>query len=74
VYVRNQRLKASQSTAPAPTWGMAGMAVPTHELRSGVTPWSVIFAGREATRKACGVLVAMLQGHSWAPTPPTGAW
>lgn len=25
--------------------------------------------GGEATRKACGVLVAMLQGKSWAPNP-----
>ena len=24
--------------------------------------------GGEATRKACGVLVAMLQGKSWTPT------
>ena len=29
---------------------------------------------REATRKACGVLVARLQGKSWAPTPSTGQW
>jgi hypothetical protein len=32
------------------------------------TPTSVGCADYEATRKACGVLVAMLQGHSWAPT------
>ena len=25
-----------------------------------------------ATRKVCGVLVARLQGKSWAPPPPTG--
>ena len=25
--------------------------------------------GREATVKACGVVVARLQGHSWAPNP-----
>jgi hypothetical protein len=75
VYVRNQRLKASQSNTPAPIWEIwAGMAVHTPEFCSAVTLWSVIFAGQEATRKACGVLVAMLQGHSWAPTPPTGAW
>ena len=23
--------------------------------------------------KACGVVVAMLQGHSWAPTPSNGS-
>jgi hypothetical protein len=34
----------------------------------------VASAGPEATRKGCGVLVARLQGNSWAPPPPTGAW
>jgi hypothetical protein len=29
---------------------------------------------KEATRKACGVLVARLQGISWAPHPSTGQW
>ena len=29
--------------------------------------------GQEATVKACGVVVAMLQGHSWAPTPLSGS-
>jgi hypothetical protein len=32
----------------------------------------VRFAGREATAKCCGVAVAMLQGHSWAPIPSNG--
>ncbi len=30
-------------------------------------------ADREATVKVCGVAVAMLQGHSWAPTPSNGS-
>jgi len=30
--------------------------------------------GGEATRKACGVLVAMLQGKSWTPTLTMDAW
>jgi hypothetical protein len=30
--------------------------------------------GGEATRKACGVLVAMLQGKSWAPTLTIDTW
>ena len=30
-------------------------------------------AGQEATVNACGVVVAMLQGHSWAPTPSSGS-
>ena len=29
-------------------------------------------AGEEATRKACCVLVARLQGNSWVPTPSIG--
>ena len=33
----------------------------------GATPKPVRRAGGEATRKACGVLVARLQGNSWAP-------
>lgn len=28
---------------------------------------------REATVKNCGVAMAKLQGHSWAPTPPKGS-
>jgi hypothetical protein len=31
-------------------------------------------AGGEAARKACGVLVAMLQGKSWAPIPSIEKW
>ena len=30
--------------------------------------------GAEATRKVCGVLVAMPLGHSWAPRLPNGCW
>ncbi len=37
------------------------------------TPWLGDVAGREATVNACGVAVAMLQGHSWAPTPSRGS-
>jgi hypothetical protein len=36
-----------------------------------VTPKPESVAGGEATRKACGVLVARLQGHSRAPILPT---
>ena|SRR5205807_9825220 len=42
-------------------------------LKEEVTPHPVLCSGTEATRKACGVLVARLQGNSWTPTPPTGA-
>jgi hypothetical protein len=30
--------------------------------------------GGEAARKVCGVLVAMLQGKSWAPIPSIETW
>jgi len=36
------------------------------------TPKPVRWAGGEATRKVCGVLVARLQGNSWAPHPSIG--
>jgi len=76
VYVRNQRLKASQSNAPAPTWGMrAGIAVHTCPLRRTGDSF-----GRYLSRRPGGhieglrVGVAMLQGHSWAPNPLTDSW
>ena len=37
-------------------------------MSGGELPRPVANAGREATVKACGVAVAMSQGHSWAPT------
>jgi hypothetical protein len=40
----------------------------------GATPQSVDRAGPEATGKACGVPVAMLQGKSWAPPPSSDRW
>jgi len=36
------------------------------------TPKPVNWAGGEATMKVCGVVVAMLQGKSWAPHPSNG--
>ena len=35
---------------------------------------AVDVVGTEATRKNCGVLVAMPLGHSWAPRLPNGCW
>lgn len=29
---------------------------------------------QEATKNACGVLVARLQGNSWTPPPSIGMW
>src|SRR5687767_6580066 len=77
-YVRNQRLNAPQESHQLEPGG-SGLdcsAHPTGSLR-GVTgrgtPGPGDVAGREATVNACGVAVAMLQGHSWAPTPSNGS-
>ena len=37
------------------------------------TPGLGDVAGREAMVKACGVVVAMVQGHSWVPIPSKGS-
>jgi hypothetical protein len=46
-------------------------AVHTFPLGGEVTPKPESVAGGEATRTACGVLVARLQGHGRAPILPT---
>jgi len=70
VYVRNQRLKASQETHQLEPGG-CGLGCNAH-LHDGVVVWGTLWlgdvAGREATLNACGVVVAKLQGHSWTPT------
>ena len=74
MYVRNQRLNASQVTQQLQPGG-SGLQSNAHACDLMVvrgTLWSGHVAGREATSKACGVGVAMLQGHSWAPTPLNG--
>ena len=57
----------------ARTWRIraAQQRAPTHNGVWG-TLWSVYVAVREATVKVCGVAVARLQGHSWAPTLSNG--
>lgn len=73
VYVRNQRLNASQESHRLKSGGSGpGSSAHPHTNVRG-TPQSVDVADSEATVKACGVAVAMLQGHSWAPTPSSGS-
>jgi len=72
VYVRNQRVKPLKRYAGSNLVDMGRGVVHARRLRATPEPGEV--AGREATRKACGVLVAMPQGQSWAPTPLTGVW
>src|SRR3954449_455294 len=77
-YVRNQRLNAPQESHQLQPGG-SGLDCSAHPIgmaNSGAgrgTPGLGDVAGREATVKACGVAVAMLQGHSWAPTPSNGS-
>ena len=49
-------------------------AVRAEPTDSEATPTPETHTGQEATGKACGVPVAMLQGKSWAPILPTGTW
>ena len=73
-YVRNQRLKAPQSTHQLEP---GGSGLGCNAQLGGVAVWRTPglgeVAGREATVKVCGVAVTMLQGHSWVPIPPTGS-
>jgi hypothetical protein len=73
VYVRNQRLNAPQENPPARNLADQGWAAARIRALARRTPRPDSVVGREATRKACGVLVARLQGHSWSPNPTNGS-
>ena len=84
--MRNQRLNAPQETLQLEPGG-SGLVSSAHPHDRGVvrpvdgvdddgvrgTPGLGDVAGREATVNVYGVAVAMLQGHSWAPTPSNGS-
>lgn len=72
--MRNQWLKAPQSNPPAQNLADMGWVASRTHTASVVrgTPGLVRVAGREATVKACGVVVAMMQGHNWVPIPSNG--
>ena len=72
--MRNQRLNAPQETHQLEPGG-SGLESSAHPLDDDVergTSGSGHVADREATVNGCGVAVAMLQGHSWAPIPSNG--
>jgi len=73
VYVRNQRLNASQGQTTSSNLTDQGWAATRTSASAGGTPWLGDVADREATVKGCGVAVARLQGHSWAPTLSKGS-
>jgi hypothetical protein len=72
--VRNQRLNASQVSHQLEPGG-SGLESNAHS--HGGAGWGTSrpgdVAGREAVVKVCGVAAAMLQGHSWTPTPSSGS-
>lgn len=72
VYVRNQRSKTSQAS-PQLEPGGSGLGCNAHPQRLGgeLLRWKKVFIS-EATLNACGVGVARLQGHSWAPHSSNG--
>ncbi|WP_217275413.1 hypothetical protein, partial [Nocardia gamkensis] len=70
----NQRLSAPQVNHQLEPGGSGlGSSAHLHDCVVWGTPGSGDVAGREAMVKVCGVAVAMLQGHSWAPTPSKGS-
>ena len=71
--MRNQRLNAPQEKTTSSNLADLGWAAARTSASAGRTPWLGDDADRAATVKACGVAVAMLQGHSWAPTPSKGS-
>ena len=72
----NQRLNAPQEKTTSSNLADVGW-VATRTRTAAMSCWGPFgsgdVAGREATVNACGVVVAMLQGHSWAPTPSKGS-
>lgn len=76
--MRNQRLNAPQESHQLESGG-SGLDSSAHPLWPGEsrvgrgTSGLGDVAGREAAVKVCGVVAAMLQGHSWAPIPLNGS-
>ena len=71
--MRNQHLNAPQETRQLEPDG-SGLVSNAHFHESvGGTSMSARFADGKAAMTACGVVVAMLQGHSWAPTLLNGS-
>jgi hypothetical protein len=73
--VRNQRLNAPQESHQLEPGG-SGLGSSAHWYGTRVAPGTSGLgdvAGREAAVKVCGVVAAMLQGHSWAPIPSNGS-
>ena len=72
VYVRNQRLNASQAQTTSSNLADVGWVAARTRTVCGELLGPVAPAGTEATLKVCGVGVARSQGQSWAPNPTSG--
>jgi len=73
--VRNQRCKAPQESGQLKPGGYGlDCGAYLSVVAGGELLGRFGDAGREATVKACGVAVAMPQGHSWAPNSTSGLW
>jgi len=68
----NQCSKASQANTTSSNLTDLGWVAARTCMTYGELLKLVNVAGREATSKVCGVDVAKLQGHSWAPNPTNG--
>lgn len=73
MYERNQRQNAPQEDSTSSNLTDAGWVAARVRGSSPATLRLVDVASREATVKVCGVTVAKLQGHSWAPNPSSGS-
>ena len=76
MYVRNQRVTLLKRSSSLNLVDVGWIAARTRLTACAVnrgTPWLISVVGREATVNACGVAVAMWQGHSWAPHPSNGS-
>ena len=72
VYVRNQHLKAPQSSLQLEPGG-SGLGRDAHPQRlGGELLGRKQVTASEATPNVCGVGVAISQGHSWAPHSSNG--
>lgn len=69
----NQRVNAPQEESTSSKSDGYGLGCGAHPHDVWGTLWPAGVAGREATVKVCGVAVARLQGHSWAPNSFSGS-
>ena len=75
--MRNQCLNAPQANPPAHNLADTGWVAPRTRLvpmwgSGGELPDRRMSSVRKAMVKACGIAMAMVQGHNWVPIPSNG--